>query len=111
MMIKRLILLTIFCQLGVIPAKSFEGERIVSMPGFDPAPVKIEPVTRIATLRPITSMDLLTLRDLKGMQISPDGKKVAFVVVQAVYDTNSYRSALFVVDTTPGSVPMNLGTV
>jgi dipeptidyl aminopeptidase/acylaminoacyl peptidase len=111
MMIKRMILLAIFCQPGVISAQSFASERIVSMPGFDPEPVKIEPVTRIATPRPITSMDLLTLRDLKGMQISPDGKKVAFVVVQAVYETNSYRSSLFVVDSVPGSVPLNLGTV
>jgi hypothetical protein len=109
MMIKRMILLAIFCQPGVISAQSFASERIVSMPGFDPEPVKIEPVTRIATPRPITSMDLLTLRDLKGMQISPDGKKVAFVVVQAVYETNSYRSSLFVVDSVPGSVPLNLG--
>jgi dipeptidyl aminopeptidase/acylaminoacyl peptidase len=55
-------------------------------------------------------MDLLTIRDLKGVQISPDGRKVAFVLVQAVYETNSYRSGLFVVDTVQGSLPKNLGT-
>src|SRR5215510_6174322 len=110
-MMTRLILLVICCQLGLTSAKAFAGERIVSMPGFDPTPVKIEPVMPIASPRPITSMDLLTMRDLKGMQISPDGKKLAFVAVQAVYESNSYRSALFVVDTTPGSVPLNLGTV
>jgi len=44
------------------------------------------------------------------MQISPDGKYVAFVVGQAVYSTNSYRSGLFVVGTAKGSKPTCLGT-
>jgi dipeptidyl aminopeptidase/acylaminoacyl peptidase len=55
-------------------------------------------------------MDLLTIRDLHGLQISPDGKSVAFVVGQAVYETNSYRSGLFVVGTSIGSIPVSLGT-
>ena len=110
-MIKKLVLLVIFCQVGLIDATSFAVERIVSGPGFDPTPVRIELVTRSTTPRPITSMDLLTMRDLKGVQISPDGTKVAFVVVQAVYETNSYRSGLFVVDSAPGSVPVSIGTV
>lgn len=110
-MIKKLVLLIIFYQVGLTNAMSFADERIVSGPGFDPAPVKIESVTRSTSPRPITSRDLLTMRDLKGMQISPDGTKVAFVVVQAVYETNSYRSGLFVVDTAPGNVPVSIGTV
>lgn len=44
-------------------------------------------------------MDLLRLRDPKGVSISPDGQDIAFVVGQAVYKTNSYRSGLFVVAT------------
>lgn len=108
-MIKKLVLLVICCHAGLTAATLFAAELTISAPGFDPTPVKIQPVARTSP-RPITSMDLLTMRDLKGMQISPDGKKVAFVVVQAVYETNSYRSALFVIDTAPGSVPLNLGT-
>ncbi len=77
--------------------------------GFDPTPVEI-PVIAKATPRPITSTDLLTIRDLHGLALSPDGKSVAFVVGQAVYATNSYRSGLFVVGTAPGSVPRSLGT-
>jgi dipeptidyl aminopeptidase/acylaminoacyl peptidase len=44
-------------------------------------------------------MDLLTLRDPEGLSLSPDGRNVAFVVGQAVYETNGYRSGLFVVST------------
>ncbi len=77
--------------------------------GFDPTPVEI-PVVAHAAQRPITSMDLVTMRDLHGLALSPDGKSVAFVVGQAVYTTNSYRSGLFVVGTAPGSVPVSLGT-
>jgi dipeptidyl aminopeptidase/acylaminoacyl peptidase len=77
--------------------------------GFDPTPVQIPSVEK-GKLRPITTMDLLTIRDQKGVSISPDGKYVAFVVGQAVYETNSYRSGLYIVGTTPGSAPICLGT-
>jgi dipeptidyl aminopeptidase/acylaminoacyl peptidase len=81
----------------------------VNGPGFDTTPVEI-PKVREAASRPINSMDLLTIRDPHGVQISPDGRYVAFVLGQAVYETNSYRSGLFVVGTAPGSVPVSLGT-
>jgi dipeptidyl aminopeptidase/acylaminoacyl peptidase len=77
--------------------------------GFDPTPVEIPSVPKTAP-RPVTSMDLLMLRDIHGMQISPDGKYVAFVVGQAVYETNSYRSGLFVIGTEKGSRPVSLGS-
>jgi dipeptidyl aminopeptidase/acylaminoacyl peptidase len=77
--------------------------------GFDPTPVEI-PAVQKNERRAITNMDLLTIRDLHGVQISPDGRYVAFVLGQAVYETNSYRSGLFVVGTAPGSVPVSLGT-
>lgn len=107
-MLKKFALL-IFCA-ALTSTNSLADERVVSKPEFDPTPVKLESVRRNPSPRPITSMDLLTLRDIKGMQISPDGKKVAFALVQAVYETNSYRSGLFVVDTAPGSLPVSLGT-
>jgi len=44
------------------------------------------------------------------VSISPDGRYVAFVVGQAVYETNSYRSGLYVVGSAAGSVPICLGT-
>jgi len=78
-------------------------------PGFDPKPLRIPSVIE-AQRRPATSMDLLTIRDLHGLSISPDGDFVAFVVGQAVYETNSYRSAIFVVSTAPGSLPVCLGS-
>ena len=78
-------------------------------PGFDPTPVEI-PDVRLTVSRTVKSMDLLTLRDIHGLQISPDGKYVAFVLGQAVYESNSYRTGLFVVSTRKGSKPQSLGT-
>src|SRR5260221_8429267 len=43
----------------------------VQGPKFDPTPVEIPSLVK-GTRRLITDMDLLTLRDLKGVQISPD---------------------------------------
>jgi dipeptidyl aminopeptidase/acylaminoacyl peptidase len=73
------------------------------------SPVLKVPVVTKTTPRPITSLDLLTIRDVTGLQISPDGKSVAYVVSQAIYETNNYCTALFVVGADPGSVPINLG--
>jgi dipeptidyl aminopeptidase/acylaminoacyl peptidase len=79
-----------------------------SATGFDPKPVEIPSVQKTAP-RPVASMDLLNLRDFHGSQISPDGKWVAFVLGQAVYESNSYRSGLFIVSTEKGSKPISLG--
>jgi dipeptidyl aminopeptidase/acylaminoacyl peptidase len=85
------------------------AQRDVTSPGFDPSTLEIKQVIK-TTPRPITSMDLLTMRDVIGLYISPDGRSVAYVVSQAVHETNSYHTALFVVGTEPGSVPVNLGS-
>jgi dipeptidyl aminopeptidase/acylaminoacyl peptidase len=42
--------------------------------------------------RPITSMDLLTLRDVGGVSISPDGRFVVYQVRRADPTTNSYTN-------------------
>jgi dipeptidyl aminopeptidase/acylaminoacyl peptidase len=86
-----------------------QTEKPDSGPGFDSTPVEIPDIHKSA-LRPMTNMDLLTLRDLHGIQISPDGKHVAFVLGQAVYESNSYRTGLFVVGIQEGSKPISLGT-
>ena len=77
--------------------------------GFDLTPVQSPSIVKGAK-RPITSMDLLTIRDAKGVSISPDGKRVVFIVGQVAYATNNYHSGLFVMSTAPGSVPVALGT-
>lgn len=79
-------------------------------PALDTTPMQIPAVAKTSP-RPVTSMDLLTIRDPHGLSISPDGQYLAFVVGQAVYDTNSYRSVLFVIGTAPGSLPVCLGSV
>jgi dipeptidyl aminopeptidase/acylaminoacyl peptidase len=78
-------------------------------PSFDPTPVQIPEAAKTSP-RPVTNMDLLTIRDLHGLSISPDGKYVAFVVGQAVFGTNSYRTGLFVAATESSSPPVCLGT-
>src|ERR1700730_14576861 len=83
------------------------GQTRTVGPGYDSRPGQIPPVVR-SSPRPVTSMDLLTLRDLKGVRISPDGRRVAFVVSQAVYETNGYQTGLFVVGTEPGSRAISL---
>jgi len=90
-------------------ATSAQTEKTDDGPGFDSTPVEIPAVHKTAP-RPVTSMDLLTLRDLHGIQISPDGRHVAFVLGQALYESNSYRTGLFVVGTQEGSKPISLGT-
>lgn len=98
------------CLLGLI-CSTLKGQAGLAPQGprFDPTPIEIPQVTK-AQLRPITSLDLVSIRDIHGLQISPDGKSIAFVVGQALLDTNSYRSGLFVISTDPGSLPVSLGS-
>lgn len=81
----------------------------VGGPGFDPTPVEIPAATKTPA-RAVTNMDLLTIRDVHGLSISPDGKYVAFVVGQAVFATNSYRTGLFVASTESPGPMVCLGT-
>jgi dipeptidyl aminopeptidase/acylaminoacyl peptidase len=77
--------------------------------GFDSSTIEM-PGVHVAAPRLVTGADLLNMRDLHGVQISPDGNYVAFVVGQAIVGTNSYRSGLFVVGTGKGAKPVSLGT-
>jgi dipeptidyl aminopeptidase/acylaminoacyl peptidase len=56
----------------------------------------------------ITFREIVTLREVQEPQISPDGKRVAFVVRQAFVEANDYRSALYVMDARPGATPVKL---
>jgi dipeptidyl aminopeptidase/acylaminoacyl peptidase len=76
---------------------------------FDPTPVTL-PQSESGSPRLVTSQDLLSLREVHGASISPDGKWVAFVVGQADFETNSYRSGLFVVRTSGRERPLCLGS-
>ncbi len=100
--------LSFFCVLAIALPFSASAQ-LDNGPGFDPTPVEIPNIQKTAT-RPVRNMDLLTLRDFHGLQISPDGKYVVFVLGQAVYETNSYRTGLFVIGTEKGSKPVSLGT-
>jgi dipeptidyl aminopeptidase/acylaminoacyl peptidase len=76
---------------------------------FDPEPLTL-PQSDSGTSRLVTTKDLLALRESYGLSISPDGRWVAFVVGQADYETNSYRSGLFIVQTSGKEPPVCLGS-
>lgn len=92
--------------LACLPAPA----QLLTGPGFDPTPVKILALAASITPRPITMMDLLTLKDVSGVSISPDAKTVAFVLQEAVYETNSYRTGLFLVSTVDDGIVKSLGS-
>jgi dipeptidyl aminopeptidase/acylaminoacyl peptidase len=97
----------VFIALAFLPAKA---QYNVAEPRYDPSLIRI-PEVKSSIPRPVTNMDLLTIRDIHGVTIAPDGKYVAFIVGQAVYETNSYRTGLFVASTETASAPLNLGSV
>jgi len=76
---------------------------------IDNSIVEIPAVTK-SSPRLVTMADLLAIRDCEGLSISPDGEEVAFVVGRAVYETNDYRTGLFVSSTKPNSAAVDLGT-
>src|SRR5215469_1068151 len=55
--------------------------------------------------------DLLRLRHIGGVSISPDGQWVAFTLRQANLESNGYRTALFVTSTAGHGKIVNLGSV
>jgi dipeptidyl aminopeptidase/acylaminoacyl peptidase len=94
---------------NVLAVHTFAWGQLSAGPAFDARPVHLPKMER-SLPRSISNSDLLAIRDLHGIGVSPNGKYVAFVVGQAVYETNAYRTALFVVGTQPGSRPKNLGS-
>jgi dipeptidyl aminopeptidase/acylaminoacyl peptidase len=79
-------------------------------PAFDQTPVVI-PRTALPTSRLPTPEDLLAIRELHGVTIAPNGEYVAFVVGEAITETNGYRTGLFVVGTKQNDLPVELGSV
>ncbi len=56
--------------------------------------------------RMITPEDLLSLELAGEPQLSPDGRKVAYVVSRIDKEKNEYRRQIFMVDATPGARPL-----
>ena len=79
-------------------------------PRFDPTPVFLPKASPGAAARPVTGVDLLALRQVYGMSISPDGTKIAFVLGQADRESDSYRSGLFVANVRSLGAPKCLGS-
>ena len=50
-------------------------------------------------MRPMTPDDLYAIHWMGEADISPDGERVAFVVTRMDRETDSYRSAIWLVDT------------
>jgi dipeptidyl aminopeptidase/acylaminoacyl peptidase len=75
---------------------------------FDPTPLQLPQATKGERRAPVAA-DLIQLRDLRGIQMSPDGEWIAFVVSQTNILSKSYRTGLFIVRR-DGSGLLNLGT-
>lgn len=61
--------------------------------------------------RDITVQDLLRLRRVSGLSISPDGQWIAFILRQPDLMSNGYRTALFATATSGHGKLLNLGSV
>ena len=62
-----------------------------------------------ARRRPVAAQDLTRLRGVSDPQISPDGRRVAFVMTTASDDRDEYLSNVWVVDV-DGGEPHRLTT-
>src|ERR1700721_2818666 len=96
------------CALAVFVPSSSAAQQETEV-AFDPTPVAL-PASDAGSPRFVTGKDLLLLREIHGSSISPNGQWVAFVVGQADYETNGYRSGLFLVRTSGREAPVSLGT-
>jgi dipeptidyl aminopeptidase/acylaminoacyl peptidase len=61
--------------------------------------------------RAIRLEDLIALRDIMGMALSPDGKHVVVTVKQADLPSNDYKTGLWLLETAPGGRRINLGSI
>ena len=65
----------------------------------------------VAAPHPVSVDDLMKLRWIADVQISPDGERVAYVVSQPNVETDTHDAMLYVVPTAGGApVRMNYGT-
>ena len=63
----------------------------------------------LAAPHPVSVDDLMKLRWIADVQISPDGDRVAYVVSQPNVETNTHDASLYIVPTAGGTpVRMNL---
>ena len=107
-MARRVIAVVCFCAFLFCGRHSVSAQQVQGA-GFDPEPVHLD--AHVPSVpRPVTPYDLLSLRDPQGMSISPDGKHIAFVVGQAISETNSYRSGLFVAATKEDNAVRSFGS-
>jgi len=78
------------------------SNRALSPGETSAASIDITGGARSGKLRNITLGDILSLRELHEPLLSPNGKRIAFVVRQAFRSCNCYRSALYVASTGGG---------
>ena len=64
---------------------------------------------RIGGLRPITSNDLVELRDVEGFVASPDGRYLAFHLRVADIALNDYEAQWYILDIHSGGAPVSVG--
>jgi len=82
------------------------GVLIAAMSLAEGAPTALDiPVVEAASIkRAITVDDVMRLRNVAALKVSPDGRRYAVFVRQADVASNDYRSAWFVGDVRGGSL-------
>src|SRR5882762_2712831 len=70
----------------------------------NPDVLRAIPSVPSGALRSITTDDLLRLRDIDSLSLSPDGSHFAILVRQAVPEQNTYRTGWFVGSSTGGDL-------
>ena len=75
-------------------------KRIVA---FAAAVVMISATARMQSPRPVTVDDLMALRTINDIEISPPGDRIAYTVSTPSVERNAHEPALFVIGTTGGT--------
>ena len=60
-------------------------------------------------MRPMRPDDILKIRFVSDPRISPDGRRVAFVLTALSQERDEYLSNIWMVDTTGGAPPLHHG--
>lgn len=71
--------------------------------------ITVEPINHLVTKRSVTTDDLIALRDIDTISVSPNGQLVAFQLRQADPVARRYRNEWFAIYIKPGSIPIFLG--
>lgn len=93
---------------AVLATLAFASPASAAMPHLDASDLSIDPAPT-SVRRDVGIDDLLALRDVKGLFVSPDGRSAATLLNAPDVAADSYRIAWFVVSTSRPGLGVNVG--